>query len=444
MKHLLTFILLCASTGLFAQAVATDTLKVRNAAGNYKLISIQNILDLTAGGGGDITAVGNVTSGAAFTGADTGNDLFFEGATVDGFEIKLTSDDPSADFTVTLPSATGYTILSLTSPASANSVSGIANGFEFEGATLNASETQLVVTDPTADRTITVPDASGTITLLEVAQTFTALKTFGAGATITTGQTFTVNGDAITDMTGTGITLVSNALTASLGTSVDLTTEITGTLPVANGGTGATTFTSAALLIGNGTSAVSSLALGSTDQILAINDAGNAHNYRTLSTGTTGSDFNIAAVDGTITWHLPDASASNRGAMTTSAQTFAGLKTFGAGLIATGIGSVAAIDLNGTLKAKGSNLTATSVTLDATHGSFIFVNATANAVTLNLPALSENKVYFIKRRDCTGNTVTLDPNSTETFEDGSSTKTITCDLGILIVASSIGWVTYDL
>ena len=35
----------------------------------------------------------------------------------------------------------------------------------FEGATSNANETTLTVTDPTADRTITLPDASGTVAL---------------------------------------------------------------------------------------------------------------------------------------------------------------------------------------------------------------------------------------------------------------------------------------
>ena len=38
-------------------------------------------------------------------------------------------------------------------------------GIEFEGATANDFETFLVVTDPTADRTITLPDAAGTVQL---------------------------------------------------------------------------------------------------------------------------------------------------------------------------------------------------------------------------------------------------------------------------------------
>lgn len=62
-------------------------------------------------GGGDIDAVGNVTSDAAFTGADTGNTLWFEGATADTFEIALTAVDPGADYTIILPAANGYIAL---------------------------------------------------------------------------------------------------------------------------------------------------------------------------------------------------------------------------------------------------------------------------------------------------------------------------------------------
>ena len=66
-------------------------------------------------GAGDIQAVGNVSTGAAFTGDDAGgspgNTLWFEGATADGYEIALTAADPGADYTITLPAATGYAAL---------------------------------------------------------------------------------------------------------------------------------------------------------------------------------------------------------------------------------------------------------------------------------------------------------------------------------------------
>ena len=47
-----------------------------------------------------------------------------------------------------------------------------------------------------------------------------------------------------------------------------------------------------------------------------------------FTTGTSGTDFNISSTSVTHTFNLPDASASNRGAVTTGTQTFAGIKTF--------------------------------------------------------------------------------------------------------------------
>lgn len=64
---------------------------------------------VTGAGAGDITAVGDVLSGAAFT-QTAGNDgttLFFEGATADTNEIALTTEDPGADITVTIPNIAG-------------------------------------------------------------------------------------------------------------------------------------------------------------------------------------------------------------------------------------------------------------------------------------------------------------------------------------------------
>ncbi len=55
---------------------------------------------------GDITAVGGVASGAAFTEDGAGNTLYFEGTTADDFEIALQGADQGSDVTLTLPAAT--------------------------------------------------------------------------------------------------------------------------------------------------------------------------------------------------------------------------------------------------------------------------------------------------------------------------------------------------
>ena len=67
---------------------------------------------------------------------------------------------------------------------------GTGGSLVFEGATADAHETTLAVTDPTADRTITMPDATGTMTLLERAQTFTKAQR-GTITALTDGATIT-------------------------------------------------------------------------------------------------------------------------------------------------------------------------------------------------------------------------------------------------------------
>jgi len=113
---------------------------------------------------------------------------------------------------------------------------------------------------------------------------------------------------------------ILNSLTASrpllldaskivISTQINLasTNDVTGILPIANGGTGP---------------------LGTANQIFGVNAGATANEYKTLSVGTTGTDFNIANAANSIVLNLPDASATNRGAVTTGTQTLAGAKTF--------------------------------------------------------------------------------------------------------------------
>ena len=66
----------------------------------------------------------------------------------------------------------------------------------------------------------------------------------------------------------------TNALTTE--STISLTSEVSGTLPVANGGTGATTLNSNGVLLGGGTSAVSATTAGSANQVLRVPGGGGA------------------------------------------------------------------------------------------------------------------------------------------------------------------------
>jgi len=85
--------------------------------------------------------------------------------------------------------------------------------------------------------------------------------------------------DSVVDVTLTGndyLTISGQAITVG---DVDLTTDVTGTLPVESGGTGLA-------------------ALGSTNQVLAVNSGGTALEYKTLSTGGTVTSVAVTGSDG--------------------------------------------------------------------------------------------------------------------------------------------------
>ena len=93
------------------------------------------------------------------------NGLQFEGATADGFETTVSPTNVGADITLTMPglgNASGAflaTTLTTNDLGAANSVWGVSNGLTFEGATANAGELFLTVADiATASRTMTLPD----------------------------------------------------------------------------------------------------------------------------------------------------------------------------------------------------------------------------------------------------------------------------------------------
>lgn len=74
---------------------------------------------------------------------------------------------------------------------------------------------------------------------------------------------------------------------------------------------------------------------GTANQVLGVNSGATSNEYKTLTTGTTGTDFAIAHSAGGIAFNLPDASATNRGVVTTGPQTIAGAKSFSGAMAVT-------------------------------------------------------------------------------------------------------------
>jgi hypothetical protein len=102
---------------------------------------------------------------------------------------------------------------------------------------------------------------------------------------------------------GTATTVLhGNAAGNPSWAAVSLTADVSGTLPVTNGGTGLTSITSNNLIYGNGTSAVSLLAPGTTTGMFLRNTAAGAPSWSTLvlpNAATTG-DILYASSSNTI------------------------------------------------------------------------------------------------------------------------------------------------
>ena len=110
---------------------------------------------------------------------------------------------------------------------------------------------------------------------LTVAQ-FSGAGQIDAGAGLTkSGNTLAVQvDDSSIEINSDTLRVKASGITnAMLAGSIDLTAKVTGSLPVANGGTGASSLTANRLLLANGTSAISVLAAGTAGQVMTSNGA---------------------------------------------------------------------------------------------------------------------------------------------------------------------------
>ena len=252
----------------------------------------------------------------------------------------------------------------------------------FEGSTDNNIYTIFAITDPTvSSKTITFPNATGEVSLL--------------------------------------------------GQSIDLTSEITGTLTVANGGTGATTLTLNGILYGNGTSAVQITAAGTPGQLL-VASAADIPTFVTLSSDITLSSTGAATIQA-------DAVALS----TDTTGNYVASLTNGSGIAGGDGGSEgAALTLAlGALTADWSQTGAFDIILNNADSQLQILESVGGAFygTLDVGDLTANRTYTLPDQtgtlaltsDLTGSSITLD-----TAYDGGgsgSGRTITADSGAVTI-----------
>tara|TARA_R110000765_G_scaffold321369_1_gene413362 strand:- start:1137 stop:1988 length:852 start_codon:yes stop_codon:yes gene_type:complete len=259
------------------------------------------------------------------------------------------------------------------------------------------------------------------------------VKAIAAGGTGVTsvGGTGTVNGITLTGtVTSTGNLTLGGALTA-----VDLTSQITGVLPVANGGTNLST-------------------LGSVGQVLAVNAGGTALEYVStavgsvtsvaVSGGTTGLTTSGGPITGSGTITVAGTLAVANGGTGTTSTTFTNLTTNVTGTLPVANGGT-----NGTTAAAArASLSANALPIlkgtsyTAVVGEFIV--ASAGSITITLPA-SPSAGDTVTIKDGTG------AAATTTFTVGrngsniaSSATDLTFDsnyaeITMTYIDGSIGW-----
>jgi hypothetical protein len=238
-----------------------------------------------AGASGNLTDSANLTfngttlTSTAFSGPLNGT----VGATTPSTGV-FTQVDITAQGDLRLQDTTGGQYVALQAPGT------IATSYTLTLPTDDGTANQVLTTDGSGVLSWTTPATSvstitfGTTGLTPAVATSGAVSVAGTlvAANGGTGQSSYTIGDILYASTSTALSKLADVATGNALISggvgvapswgkVGLTTHVSGTLPVANGGTGATTLTANNVILGNGTSAVQFVAPGTNGNVLTSN-----------------------------------------------------------------------------------------------------------------------------------------------------------------------------
>ena len=353
--------------------------------------------------------------------------------------VGTTDTQTLTNKTLTSPTITGPTI---TAGAGAEFTSIV-----FEGATADAFETTLTVTDPTADRTITLPNATGNVVLDTLAQTLTN-KTLTSPAisgspTITGLGTPSASSDAtpksyVDSILGSATaasTSASSAATSASSAATSASSAATSATSSATSATASATSASAAA-----TSATSSATSATAAATSATSAAASATAASTSATSAAASATAAANSVATVITSATSAATSASSA-STSASSAATSATSSATSATASATSATASATSATASATSATSSATSATAAATSASSAATSATlaqdwANKTTGTVDGSEYSAKYYAQQSNAANAVNKTDINAKGDLIVGTADNAY----GILSVATTAGYV----
>jgi hypothetical protein len=224
----------------------------------------------------------------------------------DGFSYGTKQMAADANETFTMPDATADATrgfyLKITSASSLTATREVTLGPN------TVSKVWLIENATSGSQIITIKQGSGaTVNVASGSKVMLVTDGLGAGAAVINANPTEVGG-SVTSVGGTGtvngislsgtVTSSGNLTLGGALSGVNLTSQVTGTLPVANGGTGATSMTANNVILGNGTSAVQVVAPGTSGNLLTSDGSTWASSTPAASGISAGLSIALAMVMG--------------------------------------------------------------------------------------------------------------------------------------------------